>query len=79
MHVRDVVSSVVTPVKQLKAFDKVDLKAGETKTVRLTLPIFELALINQQMKKVVEPGDFELQIGPASNNIKITKTIAVVD
>ena len=79
LYVRDVVSSVVTPVKQLKAFDKVDLKAGETKTVRLTLPIFELALINQQMKKVVEPGDFELQIGPASNNIKITKTIAVVD
>ena len=79
LYVHDVVSSVVVPVKQLKAFDKVMLKAGETKTVRLALPISELALINQKMKKVVETGDYELQIGAASNDIKITKTITVVD
>jgi len=78
LYVHDVVGSVVIPVKQLKAFEKVDLKSGESKTIRLTLPISELALINQQMKKVVEPGDFELQIGAASNDIKITKTFSVV-
>ena len=78
LYVHDIVSSVVTPVKQLKAFSKVMIKAGEIKIVRLTLPISELALINQQMRKVVEPGDFELQIGAASNDIKITKTISVV-
>ena len=79
LYVHDLVSSVVVPVKQLKAFEKVLLKAGETKTVQLVLPVSELALINQQMKKVVEPGNFELQIGAASNDIKITKTISVVD
>jgi len=78
LYVHDVVGSVVIPLKQLKAFEKVDLKSGESKTIRLTLTISELALINQQMKKVVEPGDFELQIGAASNDIKITKTFSVV-
>jgi beta-glucosidase len=55
------------------------LKAGETKTVRFILPISELSLINQQMKKVVESGDYELQIGAASNDIKITKIITVIE
>lgn len=79
LYVRDLVSSVVTPIKQLKAFDKVFVKAGEIKTVRLTLPIKELYLYNQNMKKVVEPGEFELQIGAASDDIKITKMISVVN
>ena len=79
LYVHELVSSVVVPVKQLKAFEKVLLKAGETKTVQLVLPVSELALINQQMKKVVEPGDFELQIGAASNDIKITKIITVIE
>jgi beta-glucosidase len=79
LYVHDVVSSVVVPVKQLKGFDKVLLKAGETKTVRFILPISELSLINQQMKKVVESGDYELQIGAASNDIKITKIITVIE
>ena len=78
LYVRDVVSSVVTPIKQLKAFQKVSVKAGETSTVRLTLPIDDLFLYNQEMKRVVEPGDYELQIGAASNDIKITKKITVI-
>lgn len=75
LYVRDVVSSVVTPIKQLKAFSKIFVKAGEEKTARLTLPISELALYNKDMKKVIEPGEFELQIGSASDDIKITKKI----
>jgi len=78
LYVRDVVSSVVTPIKQLKAFQKVFVKAGETKTVRLTLPINNLFLYNQKMKRVIEPGEYELQIGAASNDIKITKKITVI-
>ena len=78
LYVRDVVSSVVTPIKQLKAFKKIFLKAGEEKFIRLVLPISELALFNQQMKRVVEPGEFELQIGAASDDIKIRKSIFVI-
>jgi Beta-glucosidase-related glycosidases len=79
LYVRDVVSSVVTPIKQLKAFSKVLVKVGDTQTVRLTLPISELSLYNKDMKRVVEPGEFELQIGAASDDIKITKKIIVVN
>ena len=78
LYVRDVVSSVVTPVRQLKAFQKVSVKAGEMMTVRLTLTINDLFLYNKDMKRVIEPGEYELQIGAASNDIKITKKITVI-
>lgn len=77
LYVRDVVSSVVTPIKQLKAFKKVSVKAGEIMTVSLTLPINDLFLYNKDMKRVIEPGEYELQIGAASNDIKISKMITV--
>jgi beta-glucosidase len=79
LYVHDLVSSVVTPVKQLKAFSKVFVKAGEIKTVRLTLPISELSLYNQSMIRIVEPGQFELQIGAASDDMKITRLITVIN
>ncbi|MGM9803852.1 MAG: glycoside hydrolase family 3 N-terminal domain-containing protein [Muribaculaceae bacterium] len=77
VYVRDVVSSVVTPVKQLKAFAKVNLAAGEVRTVRLAIPVADLALYNREMRRVVEPGEFELQIGSASDDIRITRRITV--
>ena len=69
LYVRDVVSSVVTPVKQLKAFSKPFLQPGEMQTVVLKLPIQELALYDLSMKKVVEEGEYEIQIGTASDDI----------
>ena len=77
LYVRDIVSSVVTPVKQLKAFAKPLIKPGETKEVVLKLPIQELALYDIRMKRVVENGEYELQIGSASDDIKLRKTITV--
>ena len=77
LYVRDKVSSVLTPVRELRRFEKVFIKAGESVTVRFDLPIAELALYNADMKKVVEPGEFELQVGTASYQIKLTKTIQV--
>lgn len=78
LYVRDKVSSVVTPIKELKAFKKVMIKAGETAKVNLNLPIQDLSLWNIDMKNVVEPGEFELQIGTASDSILLTKTITVL-
>jgi beta-glucosidase len=77
LYVRDVVSSVVTPVKQLKDFKKQFVKAGSTVPVSLRLPVSALYLYNKDMQKVVEPGDFEIQVGNASDNIIFTKTIRV--
>jgi beta-glucosidase len=78
LYVRDKVSSVVTPVQELKRFEKVFIRAGETVKVAFDLPISELALYNADMKKVVEPGEFELQAGTASDQIRLTKTIRVL-
>ena len=77
VYVRDVVASVVTPVRELKGFEKVFIKKGETRQVKIKIPVSELALYNREMKKVVEPGAFELQIGRASDDIRIKKVITV--
>ena len=77
VYVRDVVSSVITPVKELKGFKKVLIKQGETKEVTIQIPVAELALFNKEMKQVVEPGAFELQIGRASDDIRIKRMITV--
>ena len=60
---RDMVSSVSTPVKQLKGFKRVFLKAGESKKIELSLPMDELAIVNQDLKRVIEKGTFKLIVG----------------
>ncbi len=66
LYVRDLVGSVTRPVKELKGFQKIFLKAGETKTVEFVLPASELAFYDRNMLKKTEPGDFELWIGKSS-------------
>lgn len=66
LYVQDKFGSVTRPVKELKRFDRITLKPGETKKVTFTLPIEELAFWNLDMKKVVEPGDFVLWAAPNS-------------
>jgi beta-glucosidase len=77
VYVRDKVSSVATPIQQLKAFSKQLIPKGQTRTVQLEIPVSELGLYNERMKYVVEPGAFELQIGAAADNIHFTKVIQV--
>ena len=77
LYVNDVVSSVVTPIKELRRFEKVFIPVGETRKVTFSLPMKELALWNSDMKEVVEPGDFELQVGAASDDIRLTEIITV--
>ena len=69
VYVRDMVSSVMTPVKQLKAFTKVGLCPGESKKVNLSIPVSELFLTDNQGKRFLEPGTFELQVGSSSESI----------
>jgi len=77
LYVRDKFSSVNTPIQQLKAFRKVELEAGEECEVSLDVPVSELAFFNERMKRVVEPGDFEIQVGSASDRIKFRKSVKV--
>jgi beta-glucosidase len=68
LYVRDLVGSVVRPVKELKGFERVALKAGETKHCRFELPVKELAFWNVDMNYVVEPGKFQLWVGGDSDS-----------
>ena len=77
LYVRDMVSSISTPIQQLKAFKKINLKPGEKTMVSLELPISELAFYNAYMRKVVEPGEFEIQVGSSSDRIHFKNTIVV--
>jgi len=77
LYVKDKISSVATPVQQLKAFKKEFIKAGGKVKVELEVPVSELALYNVRMDRVVEPGEFEIQIGNSSDNIIFRKNIVV--
>lgn len=70
LYTSDLVASLVPDVKRLRRFEKVALKAGETKTVTFKLKLNDLSFINLENKRVVQPGDFEFQVGSSSNDIK---------
>ena len=61
--VRDLVASLTRPVKELKAFQRVRISAGETKVVELELPVASLGFHDAAMRYVVEPGAFHLWVG----------------
>jgi beta-glucosidase len=63
LYIRDLVGSTVRPVKELKAFDKVYLAAGESREITLRLPASELAFHDAAMNRIIEPGKFKLWIG----------------
>lgn len=66
LYIQDCFGSVTRPVKELKRFTRVPFKAGEKKTITFELPMEDLAFYNIDMKKVVEPGDFNLWLGTNS-------------
>jgi beta-glucosidase len=64
------VASTARPRKQLCAFKRVHIRAGETVTVELPLRWASLELVNPAMERVVEPGEFEIQVGASSEDIR---------
>jgi beta-glucosidase len=70
LYIRDEVASVIRPVKELKAFRKVALKAGEAREIRFKLDANDLKFVNAQLKRVAEPGEFQVQIGLDSQHVK---------
>lgn len=71
LYLRDEVASLVRPVKELKDFTKLLLQPGETQTVRFVIKKDKLSFYNQQLQWIAEPGDFNLMIGGASNDIRL--------
>ena len=75
LYIRDIVSSVTRPVKELKGFKKVWLKPGEATSVALDITPASLSFYDIDMKYVVEPGDFQIMIGTSSRDADLTKLI----
>ncbi len=73
LYIRDIVGSITRPVKELKGFDKVFLKAGESQTVSFKINPDLLRFYNYDLDYVVEPGEFDLMIGGDSKTVKTAK------
>jgi beta-glucosidase len=63
LYIRQDVSSVTRPVKELRGFQRINLKPGETRTVEFLLGPDELSFLNRDMRRVVEPGSFTIMVG----------------
>lgn len=73
LYIRDLVGSISRPVKELKGFEKIQLKAGESKTVSFNITPELLKFYNSDLEHVFEPGEFDLMIGGNSQDVKTTK------
>ena len=70
LYIRDLVGSVTRPVKELKGFERIFLKAGESKTVQFKITPEMLKFYNYDLQYVNEPGDFAVMIGGDSEQVK---------
>jgi beta-glucosidase len=75
LYLHDIVSSVATPPIQLKDFQRIGLKKGESKRIHFDISPSQLSIYNPGMQFVAEPGEFVIMIGAASNDIRLKGTI----
>jgi hypothetical protein len=73
LYIHQKIASVTQPVKQLKSFERITLKPGEKRTVEFAVTSEMLSILNIDMHRVVEPGVFDLMVGPSSDNTTSVK------
>ena len=78
LYLRDKVGSITRPVKELKDFKKIKLKAGETQTIKFIIDKEKLSFYNEQLKWVAEPGEFDLMIGASSADIRLKEVFELI-
>jgi beta-glucosidase len=78
LYIHETASPVATPVKQLRGFERVDLKPGETKNVTLTLMPEDLQLLDRDMHWRAIPGEFEIMVGKSSEDLPLRGVLKVV-
>jgi beta-glucosidase-like glycosyl hydrolase len=78
LYVRDPLASVVRPVKELKAFGRVELPPGATARVTFVVPTDMLCFTGKEGKRIVEPGELELQVGASSADIRLRTTVTLI-
>jgi beta-glucosidase len=78
LYIRDLVSSVTRPIKELKDFKRISLSPGESKTVEFVITPDKLSFLDADMKNVVEPGLFDIMVGTSSVKYETVKLEVVV-
>ena len=73
LYIHDISASIARPVKELKGFKRIHLKSGEQTTVTFDISRQQLQFYNSELKQVVEPGDFDIMIGPNSRDVKTAR------
>ncbi len=73
LYIRDRVASISRPVKELKGFKRIHLKAGESREVTFDITPDMLKFYNSELRHVLEPGDFSIMTGPDSRRLKTVK------
>jgi beta-glucosidase len=76
LYIRDEISSVTRPIKELRGFRRITLDPGQTKTVEFTLGFDDLSFLNRDMHRVVEPGTFKIMAG--GNSVDLIETTLMV-
>lgn len=71
LYVRDLFASVARPLMELKGFERIHLKKGETREVSFSVTPETLKMLNEEMQWVIEPGDFRIMVGASSNDIRL--------
>ena len=70
LYIRDKISTITRPVKELKGFKRVTLEPGASETVTLPIDTSALQFFDRDMKRIVEPGEFDIMVGNSSDNVK---------
>ena len=79
LYIRDMLSSVARPVLELKGFERIQLKRGESKEVTFMINPEMLSMLDANLKKVVEPGDFRIMIGSSSRDLHLKGILSVTE
>ena len=77
LYLHDEYASTAQPLMQLKKFERVFIPQGETRKVTFILEAEDLSIVDSDMKRVVEPGDFTVMVGSSSDNIHLKATLTV--
>ena len=77
LYIHDEVSSVTQPVMQLKDFKRIHLESGESKEISFLITPEMLSMLDKDLQRVVEPGDFEIMIGASSRDIRLKQKLTV--
>ena len=77
LYIKDVLASVTRPVMELKGFQRIHLQAGETKDVTFEITPELLSMLDKDLNRVIEPGDFRVMIGASSMDLRLKGTVTV--